>query len=83
MNYKMICRTVGNIVTLEGALMLLPALCALCYAEWTVALVFVCAAAAASVLGQIAVFLTRGCDRTIYAREGFVIVGLASRLQAS
>ena len=48
MNYKMICRTVGNIVTLEGALMLLPALCALCYAEWTVALVFVCAAAAAS-----------------------------------
>ncbi len=77
MNYKMICRTVGNIVTLEGALMLLPALCALCYAEWTVALVFVCAAAAASVLGQIAVFLTRGCDRTIYAREGFVIVGLA------
>lgn len=77
MNYKMICRTLGNIVTLEGALMLLPAVCALCYAEWKVALVFLCAAASASLAGFAVSRLFHKCDRTIYAREGFVIVGLA------
>ncbi|MBO7405139.1 MAG: TrkH family potassium uptake protein, partial [Clostridia bacterium] len=77
MNYKMICRTVGNIVTIEGALMLLPALCSLIYREWFTAAVFLCTAAGAAVLGVSAAMLTRGCDRTIYAREGFVIVGLA------
>ena len=77
MNYKMICRTLGNIVTLEGALMLLPALCALCWAEWKTALVFLCAAAAACLAGFVVSRIFHNCDRTIYAREGFVIVGLA------
>lgn len=77
MNYKMICRTLGNIVMLEGALMLLPAVCALCYKEWKVALVFLCAAGIAALAGFAVSRLFHKCDRTIYAREGFVIVGLA------
>ena len=77
MNYKMILRTAGRIVALEGALLLLPALCALFYREWTVALVYVGVAALAAAFGLLLVFLTRRCDRTIYAKEGFVTVALA------
>ncbi|MBQ4351636.1 MAG: TrkH family potassium uptake protein, partial [Clostridia bacterium] len=77
MNHKMILRTAGRIVALEGALLLLPALCALFYREWTVALVYVGVAALAAVFGLLLVFLTRRCDRTIYAKEGFVTVALA------
>ena len=77
MNHKMICRTLGNIITLEGALMALPALCALCYREWRVALVFFCTAAASTLAGWIVSRIFAHCDRTIYAREGFVTVGLA------
>ena len=77
MNYKMIIKTLGYIVSLESALMLLPAVCALIYAEWTVALSFVITAAAAAALGAVFMLLTRRCDQTIYAKEGFVIVALA------
>ena len=77
MNHKMILRTAGRIVALEGALLLLPALCALFYREWTVALVYVGVAALAAAFGLLLVFLTRRCDRTIYAKEGFVTVALA------
>ncbi len=77
MNYKMVWRTLGNIVALEGALLLLPALCAVCYAEWRIALVFLCTAASAALVGLLVSRIFRNCDRTIYAREGFVIVGLA------
>ena len=77
MNHKMILRTAGRIVALEGALLLLPALCALFYREWTVALVYVGVAVLAAAFGLLLVFLTRRCDRTIYAKEGFVTVALA------
>ena len=77
MNYKMICRTIGTIVILEGALMVLPAVCSLCFAEWRCALIFLCSAAAAALAGLALSAPFRTCDRTIYAREGFVIVGLA------
>ena len=76
MNHKMILRTAGLIVALEGALLLLPTLCAVCYSEWRIALWFLVTAAIAGILGLGLVVLTRGCDRTIYAKEGFVIVAL-------
>ena len=63
MNYKMICRTLGNIVTLEGALMLLPAVCALCYKEWKVALVFLCAAGIAALCRRFVRRPARMCRR--------------------
>ncbi|MCR4906893.1 MAG: TrkH family potassium uptake protein [Clostridiales bacterium] len=76
MNHKMILNTAGLIVALEGGLLLLPTLCALCYAEWRVALCFLATAAVTALVGGILVFLTRRRDRTIYAKEGFVIVAL-------
>ena len=77
MNYKMICRTLGNIVMLEGVLLLLPALSALFYREWRILTVYLCTAAAAVLCGFLVSRLLRKCDKTIYAREGFVIVALA------
>ncbi len=83
MNYKMICRTLGNIVMLEGVLLLLPALSALFYREWRILTVYLCTAAAAVLCGFLVSRLLRKCDKTIYAREGFVIVGLAWILMAA
>ncbi len=77
MNHRMILHTLGTLVLLGAALMLLPALCAVFYAEWWVALSFVITAAGAAALGLIARFFTRGCDRMIFAREGFVITACA------
>ena len=77
MNHKMILRTAGMILVLEAGLLLLPTVCALIYAEWRIALCFAGTAAAAGLAGILAAFATRKCDRTIYAREGFVIVALA------
>ena len=76
MNHKMILNTAGLIVALEGGLLLLPTLCAVCYAEWRVALCFLATAVLAALVGGALVFLTRRRDRTIYAKEGFVIVAL-------
>ena len=77
MNWKMILKNLGTIVTIEGGLMLLPTVCSLCYREWSVALTFLATAAAAAAVGMAVVWLTRKCDAVIFAKEGFVIVALA------
>ncbi len=77
MNWKMILKNLGTIVTIEGGLMLLPTVCALCYREWFVALMFLATAAVSAAAGMAVVWLTRKCDDVIFAKEGFVIVALA------
>ena len=74
MNYRMIAQTLGLVLFIFAALMLLPMICGLVYGENI--LNFIAAAAIGSALGFV---LTRfkPKTRTIYAREGFVLVGLS------
>ncbi len=73
MNYRMICRVLGLIMLCLAALMLLPLIAGLCYGENV--LNFVITIGIAALLGFV---LTRFKPRTtsIFARDGFVIVGL-------
>ncbi len=76
MNSRMVIFTVGQIVKLEAALLLLPALTALLYKEdclWAILLT----AAIAVVLGFAMTGLSRPKKQTLFAKEGFVIVALA------
>ena len=74
MNYAMIVYTVGNLLRVEAALLLLPAGVALLYGESP--LPFALVAAGLAVLGT-AVTLRRPAKTAIYAREGFFIVGIS------
>ncbi len=78
MNRRMVLYMVGRILQIE-ALLFLPALvCALCYAELSVALSFLLCAAIALLLGTALTLARRAkTHNTIFAREGFVIVSLA------
>lgn len=77
MNRKMIFYTVGQLVLLEGVLLLLPGAASLIYSEYRCALSFFAVAAAAMAFGLALRILLRNTDRTIYAREGYVTVALA------
>ena len=74
MNYRMISHTLGSVLACLAALMLLPLAAGLCYRENILGFaVAVGITAAVSLL--LRSFKPRSTD--IYAREGFVIVGLA------
>lgn len=77
MNLKMIFYTLGRIIGLEAALMLLPIGVSMIYGEWNTALAFAVTAVGALAVSAVMYYFTRNRDRTIYAREGFVIVALA------
>lgn len=77
MNRKMIANTLGVIIMLEGAILLLPAITGLVFGETKEALSFIAVACGAAVIGFLIKWFTRKCDRTIFAREGFVITALA------
>ncbi len=77
MNRRMVLNMVGQIVRLEAALLALPALVSLLYGESRPMWAFLATAAVALVLGTAATVIVRPRNRTIYAREGFVIVALA------
>jgi len=76
MNYRMIGNMVGRLLLLEAGLLLLPALVSLLYSEaslWAL----LAAAGVALLLGGALTALVRVRDKTIYAKEGFVIVSLS------
>lgn len=77
MNRKMICYMLGQIIKLEGALMLLPLICSVIYREQTAMNAFAVTIIFALAVGFGMTALTRKCDRTVYAKEGFVITALA------
>ncbi len=77
MNRKMILYTLAQLITLEGALLLLPTATALIYAEYTCALSFLGVAAGALIFGILVLIFLKIPDKTIYAREGFITVALA------
>ncbi len=77
MNRKMVLNTIGRIMILEAALMLLPAGVSLIYKEFSGLFAFLIAIAVSAVLGLLLVLFCKTRDQVIFAREGFVTVGLA------
>ena len=76
MNYRMVFFMTGRLLQLEAVMLALPAVVSLCYGEgdvWTLLL----AAAIALVLGSAMSLLRGPKNRTIYAKEGFIIVALS------
>jgi len=76
MNYPIILQILGKVLRITGLLMLIPAGLSVCYQDG-------CAAALGGValgmvlLGSLLVFSFRKASKTLYAREGFLIVALA------
>lgn len=76
MNRKMIFYTVGQIVKLEGVLLLLPLIVSFIYRDgcwWS----FLSVAAGAIGIGFALTYLCRKRSSVMFAKEGFVIVGLS------
>lgn len=76
MNRKMISYTVGKITALEAILLLLPAAVALYYRESCIFPILISAAVSAAV-GGLLLLLSKPKDKTIYAKDGFMITALA------
>ncbi len=76
MNRKMVFHMLGRIVTLQAVLMALPLICGIVYMEKSVAS-FIVSIAIALALGAILTLCNKPQNKTIFAREGFVIVSLA------
>lgn len=72
MNYAMICYTLGTLLKVEAALMLLPLGVCFCYGESPVPFLITIALLLAA--GQVISF-RHPKNTAIYAREGFLIVG--------
>lgn len=75
MNYKMILNTIGNIFKLEALLLILPLGVSLIYRENTY-LSFIIPIVILTLLG-FALTIKKPKNRTMYAREGFIVVGLS------
>lgn len=76
MNYKVIFYVLGKIMLIEATVLLLPLFVAFYYGENTV-FGFVITIASCLALGLISTLLNKPTNKSIYAKEGFVIVGLA------
>ncbi len=75
MNKKMICYILGKMLGVEGAVLLVPAFVSLLYREKS-GLAFL---AVSAILGILFLIFGRKApeERTIYGKEGFVVVGIA------
>ncbi|MBO7408016.1 MAG: TrkH family potassium uptake protein, partial [Clostridia bacterium] len=73
----MVIYTLGILLDIEAVLMLLPAAVSFMFGELRTGAMFIVAAGVAAMVGTLQLFLCRKHDRTIYAKEGFVIVSLA------
>jgi len=74
MNRRMIVRLLGQVMLIYSALMLLPLIAGLCYGESV--LNFVIAIAATAAFGGF-LLLFKPYTKEIFAKEGFVVVGLS------
>ena len=59
MNYRLILNTIGKVLRIEGALMLLPAIVSLIYKEWSEGVAFFVVLLGAILVGQILVSFVR------------------------
>ena len=76
MNIKITCNYLGKILLLVAALLIPSLAVAFIYAEWNAAVSFAVTAAIMAACGMGFSLIKTG-DKTIYAREGFVIVSLS------
>ena len=76
MNYKMVFRTIGRVLTVESILMLLPAIVSLLYNESAVWAILV-TAGITFLFGAFLTLVFRNSSSVIYAREGFSIVAFS------
>ena len=76
MNIRMVLYMLGRILTLEAAVLVLPLACGLIYGESS-ALYFAATAMLALAIGILLTVFLKPKNRTIFAREGFIIVSLA------
>ncbi len=75
MNYRMIAYLIGQIVRIEGILMLPSVICMLIYGEDP--LIAFMGPAGGAILAGTLLTLRKPAESTFFAREGFVTVGLA------
>ena len=73
MNYKMVIHTVGQVVLLEAAMLVLPLLVSLYYGDGC-ALPYLQTIAIALAVGGSLTLLCRPKNHSVFAREGFAIV---------
>ncbi len=76
MNRRLIMFFTGRLICIEAALMLLPLLVSAIYKE-NCYLSFLVVIAISLVIGLVMTWLSQPRDKTIYAREGFIIVALS------
>lgn len=76
MNKRMVFNMLGKIIQLEAVLMIAPLICALCYREEKIVCSFLITVALAVIIGFLLTSISKVKDKTIYAKEGFVIVSL-------
>lgn len=77
MNGKMILYMLGKIIQLEAVLMTTGLICSVCYGEQKIFQSFLITILAAAFVGTLLNFAGKTKDKTIYAKEGFVITALA------
>ena len=75
MNRRMVLYTVGNVIKLEAALLILPLITSLIYKE-SCAVDFLITIAVALIIGFAATLIFKPTSKVIFAKEGFVIVAL-------
>lgn len=76
MNYGMIRYTLGCVLNIEAAAMLLPAVCAVCYRDKSSLMVFLLCVAICLGVGFL-LTIKKPKDKTMYSKEGFVAVALS------
>lgn len=76
MNYKTIAYTLGWVLKIEAVIMLLPLVCGLCYGEHQMNIIFASCIIGIFLAGLFISF-KKPQRRTMYAKEGFVIVALS------
>ena len=76
MNRRMVLYTVGTVIKIEAALLLLPTICALIYKESCIKALLISIAACLAA-GFALTLVSRPGNKVIYAREGFITVTLA------
>lgn len=77
MNRRMVFYLLGKIMLIEAVLMLLPLTCAVIYSEPSAIKAFGITIALGLVIGAVLTKASNPKDKTIFAKEGFVIVALS------
>ena len=75
MNYRVILHTLGLALNIESACMVLPIICALCYGDTQSLKIYALCALLCLIVGT-AFALIKPKNKTMYAKEGFVIAAL-------